>query len=162
MAPAYRHCIGTVAGGLALIVLAGGCGGGYTKRDFIARADAICASTVRQLRSIPAPSFGQSATGHDALAGYLAAALPLVQSESRQLHALPRPPQKAADRSVLTSWLGAVAQVVEDYRQFEAAAQRGDAQRVASAEAALRASPVASLAASYGLSSCATPGATIA
>ena len=148
---------------LALIVLVAGCGSAYTKRDFVARADAICASALRQLRSIPPPSFSGSATQQDsALSGYLAAVLPVVQSQSRQLRALRRPAQDAGSRAALTRWLAALAQVVQDYRKFAAAAQRADAQGVSSAQTALRASPVASLAASYGLSSCATPGATIA
>ncbi len=163
MPPAYRHCVGTLAAGLALIAVVAGCGSAYTKRDFIARADAICAGTLRELRSIPPPSFGQStASQGPSLAAYLAGAVPVLASESRQLEALRRPPPNAGDSAALTRWLGALAQVVQDYRALSAAAHRGDAQGVASAEAALRASPVATLAASYGLGSCATPGATIA
>ncbi len=91
----------------------------------------------------------------------MAAVAPVVQSQSSQLHALPRPAQDAAGRAALAHWLAAVAQVVDHYRQLEAAARQGDAEGVASAEAALRASPAGSLAAGYGLTSCAAPGATI-
>jgi len=129
---------------LMLAALVAGCGAD-TKGDFVARANAICASTVRETRSIAPPSFTHSkAQQLRALAGYLASVLPVVQSEATQLHALRRPTEVAHDRAALARYLSAVA--------------RG----VASAEAALRASPVTSLAAAYGLRSCGSPGATVA
>jgi hypothetical protein len=115
---------------------------------------------VRQTRSIAAPSFTRPAALQlAALSGYLAAVLPIVQSEAAQLRALRRPTDAAA-RATLAQYLAAVAQAASDYRALAAAAKRGDAQGVASAEAALRASPVTSLAARYGLRACALPGAT--
>jgi hypothetical protein len=136
----------------ALAVLVAACGGsGYTKSDFVARADAICASSLRQTRAIPPGT---------SLPTYLSALVPIVRSEADQLRALPPPPETARDRSTLTSYLAAMAQVAEDYRQLEAAAQRGDTQAVTNLEAALRASPAAALAAGYGLRSCGTPGST--
>lgn len=147
---------------LALAALVAGCGSTYTGRDFIARADAICASATRRLRSIPPPSLSQSqAPQSGALAAYLAMVVSVVQSQSSQLHALPRPAQNAGGRAALARWRAAVKQVADDYRQLEAAGRRGDAQGAASAEAALRASPAGSLAAADGLTSCAAPGATI-
>jgi hypothetical protein len=147
---------------LALAALLAGCGGGsYAKPDFVARADAICTSAVRQTRSIAPPSFTRPAARQlSALARYLAAVLPIVQSEAAQLRALRRPTQDAAARATLTQYLAAVARAAGDYRALTAAAQRGDAQGVSNAEAALRTSPVASLATSYGLRSCGVPGAT--
>ncbi len=139
--------------------LLAGCGGAYTKSDFIARADAICATAVRDTRSA-APQAAPQQLG--ALAQYLTAILPVVQSEVSQIRALKRPSEDGRDRATLSRYLEASAQELGYYRALAAAARRGDAQRVASAEAALRASPAASLAASYGLRSCGTPGATIA
>jgi hypothetical protein len=138
---------------LALAVVLAGCGGGYTKSDFVARADAICASALRQTRSIP--------PGAD-LGGYLAAVLAVVQSEATQLRALRRPPDTAGDRATLEQYFAALGQTVSDYRQLAAAAQSGDQQIVASAEASLAASPLESLAARYGLRSCGAPTATVA
>ncbi len=147
---------------LMLAALVAGCGAD-TKGDFVARANAICASTVRETRSIAPPSFTHSkAQQLRALAGYLASVLPVVQSEATQLHALRRPTEVAHDRAALARYLSAVTQVLGDYRELAAAAKRGDARGVASAEAALRASPVTSLAAAYGLRSCGSPGATVA
>jgi hypothetical protein len=61
---------------LAAAVLAG-CGGTYTKRDFIARADAICAGAVRETRAIAPPAFsGTGAQRISALAQYLARCYP--------------------------------------------------------------------------------------
>jgi hypothetical protein len=151
---------------VALLTAAGllaGCGGAYTKRDFIASADAICASTVRQTRSLPPPSFTSSKSQQlSALAGYLAVVLPLVRSEASRLRALRRPTADARNRAALQRYLRALDQEVGDYRALAAAAKRRDPQGVASAEAGLRRSPVASLAASYGLHSCGIPGATVA
>ena len=130
-----------------------GCGSSYTKSDFIARADAICASALRQTRSIAPTS---------ALSEYVAAVLPIVQSEATQLRALKSPPQDAHDKAALTKYFGALTQEMENYRKLGAAAKRGDGQGVTNAEAALRASPAASLATAYGLRSCGTPGATSA
>jgi hypothetical protein len=153
-----------VAGTCALVTLAAlltGCGSSYRKRDFVARADAICTTAVRQTRSITPPSFTRPAARQlSALADYLAAVLPIVESEATQLRALRRPTEDASAGNTLARYLAAVAQAASDYRTLATEAQRGDAQGVSNAEAALRASPVASLATSYGLSSCANPGAT--
>jgi hypothetical protein len=139
----------------------GGCGS-YTKQDFIARADAICTSTVRGTRLIPPPSFTK-AGGEQlrALAGYTARVLPLVQAEATELRGLPRPAGgAAADRTTLTGFLGAFTALVGAYRDLELAASRADPPGVARAEAALALNPVAALAARYGLRSCGTAGAT--
>jgi hypothetical protein len=146
---------------LALAVLAG-CGS-YTKHDFIARADAICASTVRQTRLIPPPSFGRDpAQRLRALAGYVARVLPLVRAEATQLRSLRRPTQSAAERASLAGFLAAFAAVVGDYQNLATATSAGDGAGVARAEASLTTSSVGALAAGYGLRSCAAPSSTSA
>ena len=141
---------------LALVALGtvlAACGGNaYTKRDFVARADAICASALRQARSIP-PGTN--------LPAYLAAVVPVVQSEANQLRALRRPPDTAHDRTTLDAYFTALGQTVDDYRRLAAAATSGDQQTIADAEASLAANPLDSLAASYGLRACGTPSATV-
>ena len=139
----------------------GGCGGGgNTKSDFIARADAICTNTLRQTRALVPPASTSQPGG--AQAAYLAEVVALVQSEADQLRALKRPSGDAQDRAALSAYFAALGEVVAAYRQLEAAARRGDAQTVADVEATLQASPVAELAASYGLRACGTPGSTSA
>lgn len=139
---------------IAVGALASGCGaGGYTKSDFIARANAICAGSLRQARSIP--------TGSD-LTAYLAAELPILQAEADQLLKLKRPPDTARDRAVLSRYFDALTQTVRDYRELESAAKNGDQDTVSSVEAALAASPLESLANSYGMRSCGPPSATVA
>jgi hypothetical protein len=139
---------------LALTAIAAGCGGtSYTKRDFIARADAICASAVRQARAL-APQSGLAATA--------GAVLPVVESEAAQLRALRRPGGSAGDRAALDRYYAALGQAVQNYRDLAGAAKRGDTQGATTAEAALRANPISSLASSYGLRSCGAPGATSA
>jgi hypothetical protein len=144
-------------------VLLAGCGGASsnTKTDFVARANAICTQTLDQTRAVTPPtSTAQSGGG---LAAYLGHLVPLLQSEADQIRALKRPAGGTArDRLMLSRYLAALGQVVTAYRELEAAAKRGDAQAIASVEAALRANPAADLAASYGLRSCGTPGATAA
>ena len=146
---------------VSLVPLLAGCGGSsYNKSDFIARADGICTTTLRQTRALTPPAASSQPGG--ALASYLGQLVPLVQSESDQLRALKRPPGNVQDRQTLSQYFAALGQVVAAYRQLEAAARSGDSQSVASVEATLRASPAAGLAASYGLRACGTPGATAA
>ena len=153
---AVRHLQAIVAV-LSLTCLLTACGGkAYTKSDFVARADGICTNAVREIRSLnpPTATSGQELSG---LSQYLAKVLPIVQSQASQIHALRRP---GGDQAALNRYLSAQAEVVAQYRRLAAAAKRGDAQGVASAEADLRASPIAALAAQYGLHDCATPGGT--
>jgi hypothetical protein len=154
--------VGATLALLTLAALLAACGS-YTKHDFTAAADAICASTVRETRTIAPPSFaGSESQRLSALSVYVAQVLPIVRSEVTKLRALRRPNANTRDHAALLSYLDAVAQSVEDYRALGAAARRGDPQGVTSAEAALGAGRVASLAASYGLRSCGAPGATVA
>jgi len=151
---------------VALIValLVAGCGGsGYTKGDFVARADAICAGALRQIRSVSPPGSAQAGSGQDAtVTAYLSNVVPVLETEASQLRALRRPPGTKSDQAALARWYAALAHSVTSYQALAAAAKRGDDQGVADAEAALGASPVYSLAVSYGLRSCGTPGATTA
>jgi hypothetical protein len=145
----------------ALLVSACGGGGGYTKADFVARANAICTKTLNQTRAIIPPASTAPPGGE--FAAYLGQLVPLVQSETDQIRALKRPSGGTAeDRRMLSQYLAALGQVVTAYRQLKAAAKQGDAQAIANVEATLRANPAADLAASYGLRSCGTPGATTA
>ena len=148
-----------IVGGALLLA---GCGT-YTKADFVASANAICASTVRATRAVAPPSFTSSkAQQLSALAGYLGKVSPIVQSEAKQIRALRHPSESARNNAALARYLSALSQVASEYQTLAAAAKQGDAQAVSSAEAALRVIPIASSAQSYGLPSCATPGATVA
>lgn len=156
-----RFTRGTV-GLIALAAVVSACGA-YMKQDFVARANAICASTVRETRQIAPPTFtNEGAQRLTALAAYVAAVLPLVQAESTQLTGLRRPGGTAAERAALSRYLAAFAGVVGDYRSLAAAAKASDADGVARAEAQLNANPATALAAAYGLRSCGVPGATSA
>ena len=84
---------GGIAAVLALAFLLGGCGSKYTRADFRARANAICATAVRQARSLTPPA---AATSHaqqmKALSAYLFQLVPVVETESTQLVKLKTPP----------------------------------------------------------------------
>lgn len=145
---------------LALVTLVAACGSSYTKQDFIARANGICTSALRQTRAI-APAAGTPQSNR-ALAAYLSQALPIAQSEADQLRALRLPPGTAAEKAALLRYFSALSAQVAAIKQLKSAAARGDAQGVAAAKAALSANPATSLAAKYGLRSCGTPGGTAA
>lgn len=153
-----RLCRGSALAVLLSAVLAGCGGGGYSKSDFVAQANGICTNSLRQTRAITPPT---SASETGTLAAYLSRLVPLVQSEADQLRKLKRPPGgTASDRLTLSQYFAALGQVVTAYRELEAAARSGDGDTIASVEATLRTSPVAALAAAYGLRSCGTPGST--
>lgn len=166
----YAHAVRIVRRTLAVLAAAAlsgllaGCGS-YTRADFIARADAICASTLRMTRTIAPPDFGSTEAGQAgalrALVAYLARAAPLARSEATQLRALRRPAGSAGARAELDRYLAAVTSAAADYSALASAASRGDGQGVAAAEAALRSDPAASLAARYGLHVCGQAGATV-
>ncbi len=146
---------------VALITMLAGCGSAH-HGNFVAGANAICASALRATRSIPPPSLTTgSAQDLTALTRYVSSVLPVVQSEARQLRALRRSLQKPRERAALASYVGALNQTIGDYRTLAAAAGGNDAQGVASALAALRASPAPTIAAQYGLRSCGAAGATV-
>jgi hypothetical protein len=146
---------------LTLGALLAGCSA-YTKRDFVARADAVCASAVRATRALAPPRLTAApAQQRRALAAYLTRALPIIRSEAHQLHALPRPSQSAAQRRALARYLAAVDRVSARFEALSSAASAGDGAALERAEAALSAIPIDSLASAYGLASCGTPGATI-
>jgi hypothetical protein len=144
-----------VAAALAALVVTG-CGGHTAnKQDIIARGNAICAGTLRDLRATPPPAAGE--TSLPGLAAYLRAVMPILQREVSSLKALPRP---TADRALLDRYVSAVAQSGATYRALAAAARRGDQDAVNQALAQLEANPASSLAARYGLSQCAGAAGT--
>ena len=146
---------------MALAAVLAGCGSSYKKSDFVARADAICVNAVRATRSIAPPAAGGTRSQQlSALARYLDKVVPVVESEASQIKALKRPGGSAADHAALDRYLAALAQSAVGYRRLATSARQGDTQGVASAQAALRASPVASLATAYGLRSCGNAGGT--
>jgi hypothetical protein len=151
---------GRVAGVAAAVALLAGCGS-YTKADFVASANAICAAAVRATRALPPPRSATGASSPGALSAYLQNLLPVVRAETKQLLALQRPTGNARERAALVRYLAAVSTTLADYTHLAQAAERRDGQGVAAAQSRLRSSPVAALAGSYGLRSCANPGATV-
>jgi len=130
---------------------------GESKKDFIARADAICNNATRDLLNVAAPATTGTVT-LPALAKYLGAVVPIVASEAKQLNALPRP---AGDQAALRRYLAAVAATAGGYKALADAARAGDRQAISAATGALRASPASRLAAAYGLKECAGPTGTV-
>lgn len=131
-----------------------GCGSSSpTKRDVIARGDAICETAFRDAQSIPPPvNKGGGGPSLSTLAEYLRRVTPIVETEVAGLRALPRPHQ---DRRLLQRYIAAMTASARRYHVLATAAAQGDPTGVAGALAALRASPATSLAASYGFGSCA-------
>ena len=139
-------------------VVLSACGSsGESKKDFIARANAICNNTTRDVATVPAPSTSGTVT-LPALARYLGAVAPIVASEAKQLKALPRP---TGDEATLRRYLAAVAATAAHYKALADAARGGDRQAMGAATAALRANPAPRLAAAYGLTECTGPAGTV-
>jgi hypothetical protein len=85
------------------------------------------------------------------LARYYNQVTPIVATEVNQLRALPRPAQ---DRALLNQYLEAIGSAAAAYQALAAAAHDGDSAALASAGAALRSNPAASLATRYGITGC--------
>lgn len=152
--PSFRP----LAVGLAAVTLGlAACGGSYTKQDFVARANGICTNAVAQTRAIAPTGAPQS---NRALAAYLRQVLPIVQHEAGQLRALRRPAGSEADKAALDRYLSALDAEVAATRRLRDAAARGDGDGVSAAEGDLQSNQAASLAAKFGLKSCAMPGST--
>jgi hypothetical protein len=135
-----------------------GCGSTpETRQGFVARADAICEATLRDVRNVSPPAASGSVS-LPALARYLGAVTPRVESELKQLRSLPRPPM---DRGAIARYLAALDGVASNYKALGAAATAGDRQAVSQALAALQASPAAALAGRYGLTACAGSTGTV-
>ena len=155
-----RRGVGRQSGQAAALITAClvtvGCGSQpVTKQDVVARANAICASALRQVRAIPPPS---STSGSPlALGPYVRQVASIVQREAAQIAALPKPVHQ---RALLERFMGAVKADAAHYQALATAARSGDGAAEAQALAGLRASQSAQLASRYGLGQCAGSGTT--
>src|ERR1700753_2769575 len=127
-----------------------GCGGHtVTKKDVVARANAICATARDAVGPAPPPAGGTSST--TPLAGYLKQVVPIVSKEAADTSRLPRPAQ---DKAILSRYVQAVSAMAAEYRELAAAARRHDAGAVAQGLQTLRSNPAPALARQYGLARC--------
>jgi hypothetical protein len=124
------------------------CGGhSDSRKDVIARANAICFSAQQAARSVASPGAGDT----KALATYFNKLAPIVAKEARQLAALPRPTPRQA---TLGHYVDAVNASVADYRAAARAAAAGDEGGVTQALAKLQATGATGYARAYGLTQC--------
>jgi hypothetical protein len=136
-------------------VAATACGGSSaTKKDVIARGNAICSEAVRAVRALAPPPQGNTAT---ALSAYLQRLLPIVDQEVSRLRKLPR---ARPDEALLHRYIDSITEAGTTYKQLAAAARRNDIASVAKYLGALRASPAQSLAQRYGMTQCAAATGT--
>jgi hypothetical protein len=125
-----------------------GCGGhSATRKDVIARANAICFTAQQAARSVPSPGAGDTR----ALAAYFDKVAPVVAKEARQLAALPRPTPREA---TLNHYVAAVGASVADYRAAARAAMAGNEAGVTQALTRLHATDATRYARAYGLNQC--------
>jgi hypothetical protein len=160
--PLHSRGLRPLATAVALAAVSVGlaaCGSSYTKQNFVDRANGICTDALAQTRAIAPTGAPES---NRALAAYLRRVLPIVQQEASQLRALRRPPGSDADNAALDRYLSALDGEVAATKRLRDAAARGDGDGVSAAENDLQSSEAASLAARYGLKSCASPGSTAA
>jgi hypothetical protein len=141
-----------VVAGLLALTLAGcggGGGGGRLSRDaYVTKADAICASYVKQRARLPAP------TSIEAVPAYADGALPLLDAGLKDLRRL-RPPAEMEDG--VSAWLKALGDGRNALDDLRTAAKAGDntKARELGSKAAQIHSHVAALAGSLGLTACA-------
>jgi hypothetical protein len=127
-----------------------GCGGhSATRKDVIARANAICFTAQQAARSVASPAGAKPDT--KMLAAYFEKLEPIVAKEARQLAALPRPRPRQA---TLNRYIDAVGASVADYRAAARAATIGDSGGVTQALARLQSSSATRYARAYGLNQC--------
>jgi len=133
---------------IAAMTTIAGCGGhSATRKDVVARANAICFTAQQAARSVASPG----AADTKALAAYFDKVAPVVAKEARQLAALPRPKQRQA---TLNHYVDAVGASVADYRAAARAAAADDQSGVTQALARLQATDATRYARAYGLSQC--------
>jgi hypothetical protein len=155
MRPHFRH-IAAILAACVVALVATACGSSATsKKDVIARGNAICSSAVSSARAVVPPAKG--AGSGNALAGYFKQLEPIVAHEVSQLRKLPRPD---ADQAVLNQYIDAITKAGTTYKALAAAAQRGDLAGVAKYLGELRASAAQSLAQKYGMTQCAAAAST--
>ncbi len=158
MRPDVRTRAGAALALAAVSLAVAGCGSSaVTKKDYIARANAICSTAVRDVRNVTPPSTTGGASLPE-LGRYLEGVSPIVAAEAKQLRAIPHP---KADRALLARYLTAVGATASQYRALADAARAHDRQAMNAATAALLANPAAGLARRYGLADCAGAAATV-
>ena len=151
----HRRCRATLAATITALTLAA-CGGHtVTKQDVIARGNAICAGTLRQIRALPAPTSGGASP--QAMAQYLERVVPIIDKEIAGIQSLPRPPR---DRAILNRYVTAISGTAAQYKALAVAAKAGDSDAISQALANLADSPAATLAGESGLSQCASAAGT--
>ncbi len=151
-----RSRLSPVLAACMVTVTVSACGGSSpTKKDVIARGNAICASAIRSVRAVTPPP--GAATSGRALSGYFQRLEPIVSQEVAQLRKLPRP---ATAKALLNRYIDSIAHAGDTYRRLTAAAQGDDPAGVATNLAALRSNPAQSLAQQYGMSQCAAASGT--
>jgi hypothetical protein len=145
-----RRAYATALAVLIGAALISGCGGHTaTRKDVIARANAICFNAQQAARSVASP--GAGATNAKGLAAYFNKVVPIVAKEARQLAELPRPQQRQA---TLNHYIDAVGASVAGYRAAARAAAAGDDGGVTQALAKLQSGGATRYARAYGLTQC--------
>lgn len=133
-----------------------GCGGSYTKKDYVGAADGICLRTLHELRSIDT----QGATSTQLLARYLRKALPVIKSQEHQLRKLKLPAGKPRQRAELRRFLMAVSQQTAEFAALSTVTQSGNTTRITSVLTSLQSIPVTATAEKYGFKDCGQSAAT--
>lgn len=128
-----------------------GCGGSssVTKHDAVAQANAICSTSVSQVRALKQPA-GDPA--------YYNQVAKIVTAEAKKLKVIPRP---AHDRAVLDLFVSSINDAAGLYRQLASAARTGDQAAVSQLTAKLAANPASTYATSYGVRECAGTSGTL-
>ena len=135
--------IALIAGGLALLFS----GGGVSKDDFIAKADAICRETGEQTSALDAPT-DLTSTGE-----FFSTVTPILLKETSDIKALETPEE---DVETLNDWIATQEELADIFQEATDAANSGDQEGFDAAftEANAVQAESSSLATQYGFRIC--------
>jgi hypothetical protein len=151
-------CAACTAVVLALAVTA--CGA-VTHRQYVTRADGICAATLRATRSLTPPQ--QTGTLEQqlrSLSAYYGRIASLLRKQDRELRALTKPKQTPRQQAELNRYLVSLSTVAGYFSKLAADAGSGKPEQLASLDSALSGEFLGQLARSYGLRECSSSGST--
>jgi hypothetical protein len=145
---------------MAVVAVLSACGSsGPSKKDFISRADAICARGDSQIKSVPLPqTTGLSAPQIYAnLGSYVDRLLPVAQKVIVQIKALKQP---SDNQALLHRYYASLDSGIVKLQALSTAAKQANKQGLQTAITGLRDTQPAQLARQYGFRTCGSTAAT--
>jgi hypothetical protein len=141
---------------VALVVVLSACGSSApSKKDFISRADAICARGDSQSKAVPVPQTTglTRAQVYAKLGSYIDEVVPVAEKVVGQIKALEQP---SDNQALLHRYYASLDDGIAKLHALSAAAKQANTPALQSVVTALKTSESAQLARQYGFKTCAT------